>query len=47
MKRSSSTKILSTHVGSLPRPDGSDRAGGEDDATLRDAYDIELEKIVD
>ena len=36
MKRSSRTKILSTHVGSLPRPDGSDRAGGEDDAALRE-----------
>jgi 5-methyltetrahydropteroyltriglutamate--homocysteine methyltransferase len=36
MKRSSSTKILITHVGSLPRPDGSDRAGDEDDATLRE-----------
>ena len=32
MKRSSSTKILTTHVGSLPRPDGTDRAGAEDDA---------------
>jgi len=28
-------KILTTHVGSLPRPDGTDRAGNEDDATLR------------
>ena len=36
MKRSSSTKILTTHVGSLPRPDGTDRAGGEDDAALRE-----------
>jgi 5-methyltetrahydropteroyltriglutamate--homocysteine methyltransferase len=36
MKRSSSTNILSTHVGSLPRPDGSDRAGGEDDSALRE-----------
>src|ERR1700750_1379606 len=35
MKRSSRAKILTTHVGSLPRPDGTDRAGGEDDATLR------------
>ena len=35
MKRSSSTKILTTHVGSLPRPDGTDRAGNEDDATIR------------
>ena len=36
MKRSSSRKILTTHVGSLPRPDGTDRPGGEDDATLRE-----------
>jgi len=36
MKRSSGTKILSTHVGSLPKPDGGDRPGGEDDATLRE-----------
>jgi len=36
MKRSSSTKILTTHVGSLPRPDGTDRPGGEDDAALRE-----------
>jgi 5-methyltetrahydropteroyltriglutamate--homocysteine methyltransferase len=35
MKRSSSKKILTTHVGSLPRPDGTDRAGNEDDAALR------------
>jgi 5-methyltetrahydropteroyltriglutamate--homocysteine methyltransferase len=35
MKRSTAAKILTTHVGSLPRPDGTDRAGGEDDATLR------------
>src|SRR5215475_12065164 len=35
MKRSTSRKILTTHVGSLPRRDGSDRAGAEDDATLR------------
>jgi 5-methyltetrahydropteroyltriglutamate--homocysteine methyltransferase len=35
MKRSSTTKILTTHVGSLPRPDGTDRPGGEDDAGLR------------
>src|SRR5262245_180553 len=35
MKRSSSAKILTTHVGSLPRPDGTDRAGSEDDAALR------------
>ena len=36
MKRSSSTKILTTHVGSLPRPDGTDRAGAEDDAAIRE-----------
>lgn len=36
MKRSSRSGILSTHVGSLPRPDGSDRAGGEDDSALRE-----------
>jgi len=35
MKRSSSARILTTHVGSLPRPDGSDRGGGEDLETLR------------
>jgi 5-methyltetrahydropteroyltriglutamate--homocysteine methyltransferase len=35
MKRSTAAKILTTHVGSLPRPDGTDRPGGEDDATLR------------
>ena len=35
MKRSSSSKILTTHVGSLPRPDGTDRHGGEDDSALR------------
>jgi 5-methyltetrahydropteroyltriglutamate--homocysteine methyltransferase len=35
MQRSSSRKILTTHVGSLPRPDGTDLAGNEDDATLR------------
>ena len=35
MKRSSSRKILTTHVGSLPRPDGTDRAGNEDGAALR------------
>ena len=35
MKRSTSTQILTTHVGSLPRPDGTDRAGQEDDATIR------------
>jgi len=36
MKRSSRDKILTTHVGSLPRPDGTDRAGVEDAATLRE-----------
>jgi 5-methyltetrahydropteroyltriglutamate--homocysteine methyltransferase len=35
MKRSSKDKILTTHVGSLPRADGTDRASGEDDARLR------------
>ena len=36
MKRSTSRRILTTHVGSLPRPDGTDRAAAaEDDATLR------------
>jgi 5-methyltetrahydropteroyltriglutamate--homocysteine methyltransferase len=35
MKRSSSTKILNTHVGSLPLPDGSDGAQGEGDHALR------------
>ena len=35
MKRSSSGKILTTHVGSLPRADGTDRPGADDDATLR------------
>src|SRR5215467_10428891 len=34
MKRSTSRKILTTHVGSLPRPDGTDRAGAEDAASL-------------
>ena len=28
-------RILTTHVGSLPRPNGTDRPGGEDDAELR------------
>src|SRR5438128_1690504 len=37
MKRSSSSKILTTHVGSLPRTDGMDRPSGEDAATMRDA----------
>jgi 5-methyltetrahydropteroyltriglutamate--homocysteine methyltransferase len=35
MKRSSRGEILTTHVGSLPRPDGTDRSGSEDDATLQ------------
>src|SRR5262249_4964049 len=35
MQRSTAGKILTTHVGSLPRPDGTDRAGAEDDAALR------------
>jgi len=35
MQRSTSKKILTTHVGSLPRPNGTDRPGGEDDADLR------------
>jgi hypothetical protein len=34
MQRSKSKKILTTHVGSLPRPNGTDRPGGEDDADL-------------
>jgi 5-methyltetrahydropteroyltriglutamate--homocysteine methyltransferase len=34
MKRSTSSRILTTHVGSLPRPDGGDRGGGEDAAAL-------------
>lgn len=34
MKRSTSNKILTTHVGSLPRPDGTDR-GNEAGAALR------------
>jgi 5-methyltetrahydropteroyltriglutamate--homocysteine methyltransferase len=36
MQRSTSTKILTTHVGSLPRGDGTDRPSREDDADLRD-----------
>ena len=36
MQRSTSRKILTTHVGSLPRPDGTDRPGREGDADLRD-----------
>jgi 5-methyltetrahydropteroyltriglutamate--homocysteine methyltransferase len=35
MKRSTSSQILTTHVGSLPRPDGTNRAGSEDAAALR------------
>ena len=35
MKRSTASKILTTHVGSLPRNDGTDRPSGEDAATLR------------
>lgn len=35
MKRSSSRKILTTHVGSLPRPDGGDRNSGEDGGALQ------------
>ena len=35
MKRSTSKKILTTHVGSLPRADGTDRPGSEDDAAVR------------
>jgi 5-methyltetrahydropteroyltriglutamate--homocysteine methyltransferase len=34
MKRSTRSRILTTHVGSLPRPDGGDRGGGEDAAAL-------------
>src|SRR5262249_43483286 len=37
MKRSTRDRILITHVGSLPRADGTDRAGGEDEAALRRA----------
>ena len=37
MKRSTSSKILTTHVGSLPRADGTDRAGGKDAVALRQA----------
>jgi 5-methyltetrahydropteroyltriglutamate--homocysteine methyltransferase len=35
MKRSTSDRILTTHVGSLPRADGTDRPGGEDEPALR------------
>jgi len=37
MKRSTSREILTTHVGSLPRADGTDRADSEDGAALRQA----------
>ena len=37
MKRSSRSRILTTHVGSLPRPDGGDLPGGEDEAALKAA----------
>jgi 5-methyltetrahydropteroyltriglutamate--homocysteine methyltransferase len=35
MRRSTRERILTTHVGSLPRADGTDRPGGEDEAALR------------
>jgi 5-methyltetrahydropteroyltriglutamate--homocysteine methyltransferase len=35
MKRSTRGRILTTHVGSLPRADGTNRPGGEDEAALR------------
>jgi 5-methyltetrahydropteroyltriglutamate--homocysteine methyltransferase len=35
MRRSTAAKILTTHVGSLPRPDGTDRPSAESDAALR------------
>ena len=35
MRRSTRGRILTTHVGSLPRADGTDRTGGEDEAALR------------
>jgi 5-methyltetrahydropteroyltriglutamate--homocysteine methyltransferase len=35
MQRSTSGRILTTHVGSLPRADGTDRPGGEDETALR------------
>jgi 5-methyltetrahydropteroyltriglutamate--homocysteine methyltransferase len=37
MKRSTRTKILTTHVGSLPRPDGGDHLDEQNDAALRQA----------
>jgi len=36
MQRSTSSKILTTHVGSLPRPDGTDRPGRKEEADVRD-----------
>lgn len=36
MQRSTSSTILTTHVGSLPRPEGTERPGRADDANLRD-----------
>jgi 5-methyltetrahydropteroyltriglutamate--homocysteine methyltransferase len=35
MQRSTSDRILTTHVGSLPRADDTDRPGGEDEPALR------------
>jgi 5-methyltetrahydropteroyltriglutamate--homocysteine methyltransferase len=35
MKRSTRERILTTHVGSLPRADDTDRPGGEDEPALR------------
>jgi 5-methyltetrahydropteroyltriglutamate--homocysteine methyltransferase len=35
VKRSTSRKILTAQVGSLPHADGTDLPGSEDDATLR------------
>jgi 5-methyltetrahydropteroyltriglutamate--homocysteine methyltransferase len=35
VKRSSSSRILTTHVGSLPRPDDAAAGAGDDDAALR------------
>jgi 5-methyltetrahydropteroyltriglutamate--homocysteine methyltransferase len=37
MRRSTSGKILTTHVGSLPRADGTDRPSGKDAVALRQA----------
>jgi len=36
MQRSTSSTILTTHVGSLPRPDGTERPDRADNANLRD-----------